>query len=129
LDGKKVRKIWAGDDLLSNHYATSVAHDGYLYGFDGRQEQGCNLRCIELKSGKVQWSEDKFGAGTVTLVNHELFILAERGELVRAPATPKSFKPSGRAQILPLQVRAHPAIANGRLLARSKDRLLCVDLR
>ena len=36
----KPEKIWSGDDILSNHYATSVYHDGYLYGFDGRQEQG-----------------------------------------------------------------------------------------
>ena len=32
--------IWSGDDILSNHYASSVYHDGFLYGFDGRQEMG-----------------------------------------------------------------------------------------
>src|SRR2546425_1368676 len=129
FDGKKLKQIWSGDDQLSNHYATSVYHDGHLYGFHGRQEQGCDLRCIELKTGKVKWSQDQFGAGTVTLVNDELFVLSEKGELVRAAATPTAFKPSARAQILSFQVRAYPAIANGRLYARSKDRLLCVDLR
>jgi len=129
FDGKEVKQIWAGDDSLSNHYATTVYQEGYLYGFDGRQEQGCNLRCVELKTGKVQWSQDRFGAGTVTLVNHELFVLTERGELVRAPATANGFKPSARAQVLPFQVRAYPAISDGRLFARSKDRLVCVDLR
>ena len=58
-------KIWSGDDILSNHYATSVAHDGFLYGFEGRQEQRCRLRCVELQTGRVRWSEDRFGAGTL----------------------------------------------------------------
>src|SRR5207253_2339047 len=31
-------QLWAEDNVLSNHYATSVHHQGFLYGFDGRQE-------------------------------------------------------------------------------------------
>jgi outer membrane protein assembly factor BamB len=122
-------KIWSGDDILSNHYATSVHHDGFLYGFDGRQEQGCNLRCVELKTGKVRWNEERFGAGTLLLVKNELLVLTEKGELIRAAATPEAFKPSARAQILPFTVRAYPALANGLFYARSKDKLVCVDLR
>jgi outer membrane protein assembly factor BamB len=129
FDGQKVKEVWSGDDQLSNHYATSVYHDGYLYGFHGRQEQGCDLRCVDFKTGKVKWSEERFGAGTITQVNRELFILRENGELVRAPATPSGFKASARAQVLPFQVRAYPAFAQGRMFARSKDRLVCVDLR
>jgi len=129
FNGEKPKEVWAGDDMLANHYATSIQHSGYLYGFDGRQEQGCNLRCIEFKTGKVKWSQDGFGAGTVTLVNDDLFVLTEKGELVRAPASSTGFKPSARAQILPFQVRAYPAFAEGRLYARSRDRLICADLR
>ena len=32
LDGNKVEKLWSSDDALSSHYATSVLHDGFLYG-------------------------------------------------------------------------------------------------
>ncbi|PYI81569.1 MAG: hypothetical protein DME26_19775 [Verrucomicrobia bacterium] len=122
-------KIWSGDGILSNHYATCVHHAGYLYGFDGRQEQGCNLRCIESKTGKVKWSKDQFGAGTITLVNDALLILTEKGELIRAPASPVEFKLNARAQILPFKVRAYPALADGLFYARSEDKLICVDLR
>jgi outer membrane protein assembly factor BamB len=125
----KPETIWSSDDALSNHYATSVHHNGFLYGFDGRQEQGCNLRCIELKTGQIQWSRDRFGAGTILLAGDQLLILSERGELIRAPATPTAFKPSARVQILPVQVRAHPALAEGLFYARSTDKLVCVDLR
>ena len=65
----------------------------------------------------------------MTLANDHLLILTEKGELVCAPASPDGFKPSARAQILPFVVRAHPALADGFLHARSKDKLVCVDLR
>ena len=60
-----VKPIWSGDESMSNHYSTSVLKDGYLYGFDGRQEFGQTLRCIELATGKVMWNVDGFGAGTL----------------------------------------------------------------
>jgi len=126
-------KIWSGDDILSNHYATSVYLNGFLFGIHGRTDPGfepsASLRCVELKTGKVRWQEDNFGAATLTLAGDQLFILTEKGELIRAPATPSSFKPLDRAQVLPTQVRAHPALADGLFYARSKDKLVCLDLR
>lgn len=121
--------IWSGDDILSNHYATCVHANGFLYGFDGRQEQGCNLRCVELKTGKVRWSQDGFGAGSIMVAKNDLLILTEKGQLLRAPATPAEFKPSAQAQILPYTVRAYPALANGLFYARGKSKLVCLDLR
>jgi outer membrane protein assembly factor BamB len=126
---KQPEKLWAAEDALSNHYATSVVFQGYLFGFDGRQEEGCELRCVELKTGKIRWSESGLKAGTVMLAGDQLLVLTERGELLRAPAKPDGFKPSARAQVLPFDVRAHPALADGRFYARSKDKLVCVDLR
>ena len=129
LGASRPEKIWAADDALSNHYATSVHHQGFLYGFDGRQEQGCELRCVDLKTGKVRWSERGLKAGTVTVVNDQLLVLTERGELIRARATPDRFQPTDRAQILPFVVRAYPALSDGLFYARSKNKLVCVDLR
>jgi outer membrane protein assembly factor BamB len=122
-------KVWAGEDILSNHYATSVHHAGYLYGFHGRQEQGCDLRCVEVQTGKVKWSRDHFGAGTLLLAGTSLLLLTEKGELIMAPAKPDEFKPVARAQVLPFEARAYPALAHGRFYGRGKDTLVCVDLR
>ena len=125
-------KLWTTDESLSCHYATPVVHNGFLYGFDGRADPGMqadsSLRCVELKTGKVRWREGSLKAGTVTLANDQILVLTEKGELLRAPATQDGFKPTGRAQILPFTVRAHPALANGLFYARSKDKLVCVDL-
>jgi len=129
VEGNSVEKIWGADDVLSNHYATSVYADGFLFGFDGRQEYGENLRCVEFKTGKIRWSGDRFGAGTVILAGKRLLILTENGELLLAPASSDGFKTVARAQLLPNGVRAYPALADGHLYARSKDTLVCIDLR
>jgi outer membrane protein assembly factor BamB len=127
--GTKPDVVWSGDDQLSNHYATSVHHNGFLYGYHGRQEQGCDLHCVDLRDGKVMWKIDRFGAGTITVAGADLLLLTEKGELIKAPATPKEFKPAARAQILGFDTRACPAVANGFLFARDKRRLVSVDLR
>ena len=129
LRAEKPEVIWSGDDILSNHYATSVYHGGFLYGFDGRQEQRCNLRCVDAKTGAVRWSEDHFGAGTLLVAGDKLLILSERGELILARATAEKFSPLARAQILGSDCRAYPALANGRFYGRDKAMLVCVDLR
>jgi hypothetical protein len=129
----KPEKLWSSDEALSCHYATPVYRDGFLYGFDGRADPGLqadsSFRCVELKTGKVRWREDSLKAGTVSLVNGQLLVLTEKGELILAPAIPSGFKPTARAQILPFVVRAHPALAGGLFYARSKDKLVCLDLR
>ncbi len=114
---------------LSNHYATSVYRDGYLYGYHGRQEFGPSLRAVEMKTGKVQWSEERFRAGTVTLVGDRLLVMREGGEMILAPASPQAFRPLARAQILNGTVRAYPAIADGFVYVRNDDTWLCLDLR
>jgi len=129
FDGTKLTELWTSDEVLSNHYATSVFHEGTLYGFHGRQEFGPVFRAVDLQSGKVLWSTDRFGAGSVTLAGNRLVIMRESGELVLAAVSPKSFQRTAAAQILPATVRAYPAIADGILYVRNDDTLVALDLR
>jgi len=129
FDGSKLTDVWSSDDVLSNHYATSVFSDGYLYGFHGRQEFGQSFRAVEFQTGKVRWSQDRFGAGSVTLAGNRLLIVRENGEIVLAAASPEGFKALTRAQILPATVRAYPAIADGMVYVRNDNTLVCLDLR
>jgi outer membrane protein assembly factor BamB len=129
LNGADLTELWASDDVLSNHYATSVLREDHLYGFHGRQEFGQSFRAVELKTGKVRWSQDGFGAGSVTLAGDRLVIVRESGELVLAEASPAAFRPLARAQILPATVRAFPALADGLLYVRNEKTLVCLDLR
>lgn len=128
IDGNQPKKLWAADAVLSNHYATSVHQGGFLYGFDGRQEQGPSLTCVEWATGKPRWRK-QMPAGSILIVKEKLLLLLETGELVLAEASPVAFKELARAQVLGAGTRACPALANGFLYARSKDRLIRLDLR
>ena len=129
VDGSNLVELWTSDEALSNHYANSVHRDGILYGFHGRQEFGPSLRAVELRTGKVRWSQEQFRAGTVTLVGDRLLIVREGGEMILAPASPDAFKPLARAQILPATIRAYPAVSDGFVYVRNENTLVCLDLR
>jgi outer membrane protein assembly factor BamB len=133
VQGHQLVELWSGDEMLSNHYATSVHANGYLYGFHGRQEFNPSFRAVELKTGSVKWNVDAFHAGSVTLAGDRLLILKETGELIMAAATPQAYRPLARAEVLPETVRALPAVADGFLYARNNDTgndvLVCLDLR
>jgi hypothetical protein len=106
-----------------------VYHDGYLYGFDGRQESGTELRCVELKTGAVKWSRDGFGCGSVIVADGLLVILSEGGDLVLAEATSAGYKEKARATVLGKPCRASLALAEGRLYGRDDKKLVCWNLK
>jgi outer membrane protein assembly factor BamB len=128
--GKKVETLWQSDDVLSSHYSNIVTYEGHLYGFDGRQESGARLRCVELATGKVKWTRDDFGCGTTVLAQGNLIVLTERGDLVLVGASPSGYHERARAHVLDaLPCRAHLALANGLLYGRDGRTLVCWNLR
>jgi outer membrane protein assembly factor BamB len=131
VDDAKLVPLWTSDEVLSNHYATSVYYNGYLYGYHGRQDAPPpqSLRAVEMRTGKVAWSQDQFRAGSITLAGDRLLVVREGGELIIAPASPQAFRPTARAQVLSGVVRPYPAIADGLLYLRNENTLLCLDLR
>ena len=126
--GAEPEPVWQSRRALNNHYATSVHHEGVLYGFHGRQESGAALRAVALDSGEVLWSEERYGAGSILLTGDRLLVLSEEGELTLALASPEQFRPLARARILDGVVRAYPAVANGRLFARGPRALVALEL-
>lgn len=131
IDDKEAIPDWKGDEILSCHYATPVHVKGYLYGFHGRIDMrpSPSLRCIQAATGKVIWNEESFGAGTLIVINEDLLILTENGQLLQAPASPDGLKITNRAQVLPTNVRAYPAFADGYVFVRSDRTIRCLDLR
>jgi outer membrane protein assembly factor BamB len=123
-----VTPLWKGDHALSNHYNTSVYHDGSLYGIDGRQEGGATLRCVDWKTGRVRWTKEGFGCATLALADGKLLALSEHGELVAIDPTPAAYRELARTKVLDGPVRAAFALAGGRLYARDGKRLIALDL-
>jgi outer membrane protein assembly factor BamB len=120
-----VDEVWKSDEVLSCHFGTPVYRDGFLYGFDGRQEEGARLRCVEAKTGKVCWTRERFGCGSMVSAEGNLIILSEDGDLVLVEANSESYREKARAPVLTRPCRAQIALSAGRLYARDGKRLLC----
>ena len=125
----EVEEIWKSDQAMSNHYNTCIYKDGFLYGCDGRQEPGARLRCVELATGKVQWTKPGFGCATMILANGRIIALDENGDLILLDPSPDSYKELARVHVLDNPCRAPLALANGRLYARNDKKLICWNLK
>lgn len=104
--------------------------DGFLYGTHGRADIPPTpaLRCIELATGKIRWSEDRFGDCQMILCGDRLAALMENGELVLGQVSPNGWKEISRAQVVGSDARCQPALADGRLYVRSKNQISCLEV-
>jgi outer membrane protein assembly factor BamB len=122
-------ELWSNNRSLSCHFSTPIYHDGCLYGFDGRQEGGTEMRCVELKTGKVHWSKEGFGCASMIRIEDHLLVLSEDGELVLVECKRDKYREKARAAVLSGPCRAHLALANGRLYGRDNKKLVCWNLK
>lgn len=124
-----VEEVWKNDESLSCHFGTPVVVGEQLYGFHGRQEEGGQLRCIDWKTGKVRWSDDGHGCGSLIAVKDRLLVLGENGKLTLAAATPRAFTALSSAAVLGRPCRAPMALADGLLFAHDGRKLVCLKVR
>jgi len=101
----------------------SPASDGqYMYLLD----TSGTLTVLNLSDGKLVYQKDldvDFKASP-SLVGREIYLLSEKGTLVRVAAGP-SFKELGRCE-LGDTCYASPAFAHGRMILRGKEHLYCI---
>ncbi len=130
IDGGQARAEWSNDETLSAQFTTPVEKGGYLYGIDGREDVGvARLRCIDSKTGRVQWTQERFGNSLLILAGETLIIQTTDGEIVLAEANPKAYRELARAKVADAKAFALPALAAGRLYIRGPRELKCLDLR
>ena len=73
--GLEAREIWRqeGNNPVTNHWATPLAKDGYLYGMFGFKEYGDGpVKCVEIATGNVVWEREGFGPGNLVLAGRNL---------------------------------------------------------
>ena len=123
-------KVWSSDTSLSSQYASVMHRNGFLYGTHGRADIPPEpaLRCVELATGKVRWSENRFGDCQMILCEDRLVALMESGELVLGQVSPEGWREISRAQVVGSNARNQPALANGRLYVRNKNQLVCLEV-
>jgi outer membrane protein assembly factor BamB len=123
-------EVYAGNQI-ANHHGGMILLDGHVYGVD---DSGM-LRCIELTSGKIVWTNPCVASkGSLTYADGHLYVRSESGNgtIALVEATPQGYREKGRFD-QPSRSRArswpHPVVANGKLYVRDQDVLLCYDVR
>ncbi len=125
-DTWNVTELWKNQDL-QNHWTTPVYKDGYLYGL---YKNGDGLRCLEMATGKQVWSKGGFAwQGATTLVDGDVLVQNDRGEIVLVKASPEKYEELSRAQPLGGQCWTMATVANGRIFARSMTEAVCLDVK
>jgi len=124
-------KLW-GNKYMRCKFTSPVYHDGYLYGLD----EGIMV-CLDAENGKRQWKgtrsglRGRYGHGQLLLVNGQLLILTEKGQVVLAEPSPDELKEvSHFAGLSPSLKTWNPhSIANGRVYVRNAEEMAAYDLR
>lgn len=150
------RVVWTTQEF-GLHWNTPIYRDGFLYGFDGRNEPDASLACIDVATGKAVWRatpewsetftvsgtrrEQLIGAyrGSLLAVDGLFLCLGEMGHLVWMELTPKGFKEVSRAWLFAARESwTLPVLSRGLLyvVQNTRDvvngaapRLLCYDMR
>jgi outer membrane protein assembly factor BamB len=144
--------LWTTQEFAL-HFNTPIYRDGYLYGFDGRNEPDASLACVDAATGKVVWREipewtETVGGrqltastyrGSLLAVDGSYLCLGELGHLLWMDLTPKGYKEISRAWLfqareswtLPVLSRGLLyVVQNTREITRANGpRLLCYDFR
>ena len=146
------RVVWTTQEF-GLHWNTPIYRDGYLYGFDGRNEPDASLACIDVTTGKAVWREtpewtDTLAGrqqevstyrGSLLAVDGAYLCLGELGHLLWLELTPKGYKQLSRAWLFPARESwTLPVLSRGLLYVVQNTRevprgngprLLCYDLR
>jgi outer membrane protein assembly factor BamB len=126
--------VWQGIESFASQYATPIEIDGRLYGFNGRDDvPPAELTCLDRATGRVLWSDDDLGYGTLLAADGKLIATTTAGDLVLL--RPNPTRPEQLARARPFaddprggSLRALPALAAGRLYLRNDRELISLDL-
>jgi outer membrane protein assembly factor BamB len=144
--------LWKKPDF-NIHWMTPILSDGHLYGVSGRHQQGAEMVCVEVDTGKEVWRNriaweqevqgrklplEAFRASLLRADGHYL-CLSELGSLLWLDLSPKGWKILSKAQLFFASgTWTLPAVSRGLLYVMQNDtdrmsntptRILCYDLR
>jgi outer membrane protein assembly factor BamB len=130
----------AADKSMQCHWMTPIYHDGYVYGCSGRHTGNAELRCIELATGKVMWSEQNLPRCSLLMVDGHFVCLSEDGVLRLLKVNPKKYEEVSKltlrdpedasedSRLLRPPCWAAPILSHGLLHVRGEGRLVCLEL-
>jgi outer membrane protein assembly factor BamB len=150
------RVVWTTQEF-GLHFNTAIHRNGYLYGFDGRNEPDASLACVDAATGKIVWREtpewtERFESrvgrrpevvgtyrGSLLAADGQFLCLGELGHLLWMDLTPKAYREVSRSWLFPARESwGLPVLSRGLLYVvqntpdifrETGPRLLCYDIR
>ena len=150
------RVVWTTQDFAL-HFNTPIYCDGYLYGFDGRNQGDASLACVDAMTGHVVWREvptwtETFeqnsqtresvlgtARGSLLAVDGQFVCLGEFGHLIWMDLTATGYTEISRTWLVAARESwTLPVLSRGLLYVTQNTRdlmngapprLLCYDLR
>jgi outer membrane protein assembly factor BamB len=132
--GTKVEEVYfLPGNKLQNHHGGLVLVGDHVYGGHGHN-QGFPI-CVELKTGKVVWNQDRgpgSGSAAVVYADGNMYFRYDNGQMALIQASPAGYKVKGA---FPIPHKgghpswSHPVVAGGKLYLREQDWLLCYNLK
>ena len=118
-----------GNNDVPNHWSTPICLNGYLYGmFCFKKERIGPMKCVEIATGKIKWTQPGFGQGNVIVANGKIMALADNGDLVVVEPTPESYKELARITAVAGKCWSTPAVSNGCIFVRSTEEGVCLEV-
>ena len=137
LSSGQPRVIWSDQGrrgVMETHWNTAIQVDDLLIGSSGRHAGSAELRCVEWKTGKLQWRKRGLGRASCTYVDGHLVVLGEFGDLQLIKATGDDYQLVTRYEPGESGVKfnapcwAAPVVADGKMWVRGRDKLVCFDI-
>ena len=119
---------------LKSHWCTPIVSKDVVYGCNGQHPGSAQLRCIDWRTGKVNWSQKGLSRTSLTMIDGHLIVLGEDGELMLVKDNKDKFELVTRYQPGENGVRfqepcwSAPIVSHGLLFVRGKKTIACFDL-
>ena len=126
------KEIYGPKTALGNKHGGVILVDGRLYA--GAEDQNI-IYCAELLTGEVLWKKRGSGSNSTSVIaaDGKLFVRFQNGTMALAKIDPQGYEeissfttPGSGESDQPSW--AHPVIANGKLLLREGDAILCYQI-
>jgi outer membrane protein assembly factor BamB len=124
----KAMELYASKQLES-HIGGMVVIGDHVYGPDGG-----SLKCLEIKTGKVAWSNGCVGKGSITCADGHLYVRADNkgtGAVALVEVSAEGYKEKGRFDQPSLSGKEtwpYPVVYGGKLYLRDQDNLFCYNV-
>jgi len=114
-------QIWKQRSMKAK-FTNVVAMDGFVYGLDDGM-----MACIDLKKGRRQWKDGRYGHGQIFLLDNAIMILSEKGDVIWMEINPEEPKVISQWHAIDGKTWNPPCLAWPYLLVRNDQEAVCFE--